>query len=143
MNTSPIRLPLAAALLAASLALASPCAHAQGDLSSGFSALSALPVVVSVAVPAVLLTAGAMLTVAAVEASADGAVWVIERASDGARTSMRLSAKAAGGLSVAVGTAVVVTAVSAGWVLSTAGQVIAFVPNAVGTALLHGERVSR
>jgi poly(A) polymerase len=36
-----------------------------------------------------------------------------------------------------------VTAVSAGWVLSTAGQVIAFVPNELGKALLHNERITR
>jgi hypothetical protein len=42
-----------------------------------------------------------------------------------------------------VGAAVTVTAVSAGWVLSAAGQVIAFVPNELGKALLHNERITR
>jgi hypothetical protein len=36
-----------------------------------------------------------------------------------------------------------VTALSAGWVLSAAGQVIAFVPNEIGKALLHNERITR
>ena len=49
----------------------------------------------------------------------------------------------AGGLSVAAGTAVVVTAISTGWVLSAAGRAIAFVPNAIGNALLYNERVTR
>jgi hypothetical protein len=96
-----------------------------------------------VAAPALLLSGGVVLTVTAVEASAQGAVWVLERAADGARMTVTLSAKAAGGLSVAVGTAVVVSAVSAGWVLSAAGSAIAFIPNEIGTALLHNERVSR
>jgi hypothetical protein len=48
-----------------------------------------------------------------------------------------------GGASLLVGAAVTVTAVSAGWVLSTAGQVIAFVPNELGKALLHNERITR
>ena len=133
---------LAAAALAASL----PAAHAHGarnNASAEASALSLLPIGVSVAAPVSLLAGGALLTVAAVEASADGAVWVLERASDGARMSVRLSAAAVGGLSVAAGTVVVVGAASAGWVLSVAGQAIAFIPNEVGAALLHNERVSR
>ena len=39
------------------------------------------------------------------------------------------------------GTVVTVTAVSAGWLLSTAGEVIALVPNTLGRALLHHEEV--
>jgi hypothetical protein len=70
-------------------------------------------------------------------------VWVLERASDGARASVTLSAMAAGGLSVAAGTAVTVTAFSAGWVLSTAGKAIAYIPNEIGAALLHNERLTR
>ena len=46
-------------------------------------------------------------------------------------------------MSVAAGTAIAVTAISTGWVLSTAGQAIAFVPNEIGKALLHNERVTR
>jgi hypothetical protein len=68
---------------------------------------------------------------------------VLERASDGARSSVKLSAQAAKGASMVAGTAVLVTAVSTGWVLSVASQVIAFVPNEIGTALLHNEKVTR
>ena len=116
-------------------------AHAHGP--SEASALSALPVALSVAAPVMLLSAGAMLTVVAVEASAEGTVWVLERASDGAQASVTLSAQAVGGLSVAAGTAVVVTAFSAGWVLSAAGEAIAYIPNEIGKALLYSERVTR
>ena len=80
-----------------------------------------------------------MLTVAAVEASAKGSVWVLERASDGARCSLEV----AGGVSAAVGTGLLVTAVSAGWVLSAAGTAVAFIPNAIGASLLYNERVTR
>ena len=79
----------------------------------------------------------------AVSAVAEGTVWVLERASDGARFSVTLSAAAVGGVSVAAGTAVAVTVISAGWVLSTAGKAIAFIPNEIGKALLYNERVSR
>lgn len=131
------------ALAAAALATTLPLAHAHGANASDASTLSLLPIGLSVAAPALLLSGGVVLTVTAVEASAQGAVWVLERAADGARMTLTLSAKAAGGVSVAVGTAVVVSAVSAGWVLSAAGQAIAFIPNEIGTALLHNERVSR
>ena len=130
---------IAGALFAGSLRTAA--AHPP-NLSDA-SALSMLPIAVSVAAPAMILSAGAMLTVVAVETSAAGTVWILERASDGARASITLSAQAAGGLSVAAGTAVVVTAFSAGWVLSAAGRAIAYIPNEIGAALLYNERVTR
>ncbi len=128
-----------AALLGAGMA--GP-ARAHGGLSEA-SALSMLPLAVSVAAPALVLSAGVGLTVVAVEASATGTVWVLERASDGARASVTVSGAVVGGASLLVGAAVTVTAVSAGWVLSAAGQVIAFVPNELGKALLHNERITR
>jgi hypothetical protein len=133
-----IRQVATAAVLAGVLA----GAHAQSAVSEA-SALSALPIAVSVAAPVVLLSAGATLSVVAVEYSAAGALCVLERASDGARTTLRLSGQAAAGLSLAAGTVVVVTAVGTGWVLSTASRAIAFVPNEIGNALLYNERVTR
>ena len=111
--------------------------------ASDISLLSTLPIAISVAAPVMVLSAGASLTVVAVEASATGTVWVLERASDGARSSVQLSAQVANGVSVVAGTALLVTAISTGWVLSAASQVIAFVPNQIGTALLHNEKVTR
>ena len=142
MNTRTIRHHLLSVSVAALLTLNLASARAQSELSA-VSALSALPIAVSIAAPVMILSAGATLTVVAVEASATGAIWVLERASDGARASVRLGAQAAGALSVATGTVVVVTAVSAGWVLSTASQAIAFIPNEIGAALLYNERVTR
>ena len=142
MITHSIRRRFASTAIAVLLAANLATANAQSEASAP-SALSALPIAVSVAAPVMILSAGVTLTVVAVEASATGAVWVLERASDGARATMRLSAQAAGGHSVAAGTAVVVTAVSTGWVLSTASRAIAFVPNEIGAALLYNERVTR
>ena len=133
---------LAATVLAAGLMTAFTGARAQSSVSEA-SVLSALPIAVSVAAPVIVLSAGVALTVVAVEASTIGTVWVLERASDGARSSVRLGAQAAAGLSMAVGTVVAVTVVSTGWVLSAAGTAIAFVPNAIGAALLYNERVTR
>jgi hypothetical protein len=129
--------PLVTLLLSLSLAYA-PMASAHGGASE-LSTLSALPVAVSVVAPLGLLVSGAALTVVAVEAASGATVWVLERASDGVRASVQLAA----GASVAVGASVVVSAVAAGWVLSVAGEAIAFVPNALGQALLYNERITR
>ena len=138
-STTLLRGTLIAALLSASL-WAPAQAHPN---ASDASVLSALPIAMSVAAPVALLSAGAMLSVVAVEATSAGTVWVLERASDGAQASVRLGAQVAGGLSVAAGTAVLVTAMSTGWVLSAAGRAIAFIPNEIGAALLHNERITR
>ncbi|MBL8334768.1 MAG: hypothetical protein JNM08_16775, partial [Rubrivivax sp.] len=69
--------------LVAAATLAAPAwAHRQAHASE-LSALSMLPVAVSVAAPVALLASGAAFTVVAVEAASEGTVWVLERASDG------------------------------------------------------------
>jgi hypothetical protein len=133
---------LALPLLLSTLLAVNP-ARAHPPNASDASALSMLPIAVSVAAPAMLLSAGAMLTVVAVEASAAGVVCILERASDGARASVTLSTQGAAALSIGVGTAVTVSAFSAGWVLSAAGRAIAYIPNEIGAALLYNERVTR
>ncbi|EHR69016.1 hypothetical protein BurJ1DRAFT_0118 [Burkholderiales bacterium JOSHI_001] len=140
MNTSSLRrhlltLGLSLALAAAPLGR-SAWAH---DALSDASVLSALPVAVSVAAPALLLSGGVALTVVAVQASATGTVWVLERASDGARVSVNFAGQAV----ASVGAGVVVLALSTGWVLSAAGQALCFIPNEIGASLLHNEQVTR
>jgi hypothetical protein len=134
-----LRSCIAGAVIAASL---STTAHAHPGPSDA-SAVSMLPIALSVTAPAILLSGGAVLTVVAVEAASDGTIWLLERSADGARASVRLSATAAGGLSVAAGTVVLVSAISTGWVLSAAGRAIAYIPNEIGQALLHNERLTR
>ena len=127
--------------LVAAFASTSPNALAHNELSEA-SAISALPVAVSLAAPAMLLVGGAALTVVSVQASATGTVWVLERASDGARATLEFSGRVAGASLATVGTAVLVTALSTGWLISAAGHAIAFVPNQIGASLLHNERVT-
>lgn len=117
-------------------------AHSSSSLSE-LSALSLMPIAVSVAAPVALLAGGVSLTVVAVEASATGVALVVERASDGLRETLHFSGQVLGGISYGVGTAILCTAVSTGYVLSAAGQVVAFVPNEIGKALLYNERLSR
>lgn len=142
-------------LLAASLsaALVTGPARAQSEASLVLSALPVASVVsagsavagsataVSV-VPTALAVSGAVLVVKAVEVSARGTVIVLERASDGARASVELSGRAASGLVAGVGTAVAVSVIGAGVVLSAAGEVLCFIPNELGRALLHNERLT-
>jgi hypothetical protein len=138
MNSISIRQPLLAALLVLHLS----AAQAEPSVSEA-SALSALPIAVSVAAPVMIVSAGVALTVVSVQASAVGTVWVLERASDGARATVTLSGQALEGASVAVGTAIGVVAISTGWILVSASQAIAFVPNEIGAALLYNERITR
>jgi len=117
-----------------------PHAHAQAhSQASEASALSALPIGVLSATPDAIVASGANLAVRVVETSVDGTTWVLERAADGLRASVKL----AGNSSVEIGTSVVVTAVASGNVLSAAGKAIAFIPNDIGAALLYNERVTR
>lgn len=119
--------------------------------ASALSSLSAMPVAsvvgaasdASANVPVAFSTVGAVLVVKTVEASAAGTVYLLERVSDGAQASVEVSGQVAGAASTAVGTTVTVSAIAAGVVLSAAGAVIAFIPNEIGKALLHNERVSR
>ncbi len=125
--------------------------QAQSNVSA-LSAVSVLPlasvVVASQAAASVadasvtVLVAGAQLSVRAVESTARGTLYVLERVSDGVRISVEVGSRAAGAVSLAVGTAVTVITLSAGVILSVAGEAIAFIPNAVGRALLHSQRLT-
>lgn len=93
------------------------------------------------ALPVALSVGGAVLSVVAVQASATGTVYLLERASDGARASVEVSVRGGRAVAQGVGTVVECSLIGAGVVLSVAGEVLAFVPNALGQALLHNERL--
>lgn len=127
-------------------------AHAVIEASAA-SMISALPVAsviasasdvggAAMAIPLTLSVAGSTLLVKAVEASARGVVCVLERASDGARASVEIAGRGLQIASVVAGAVVTVSVVGTGTMLSTAGQVIAFIPNELGRSLLHNERVT-
>lgn len=118
-------------------------AQAQSMAASELSAVSMLPVAVSVAAPAVVLSAGMALTVVAIESTARGTVWLLERASDGARISLQVSGQLVAGVVMSTGVVVTVSLIGSGHVLSAAGKAIAFIPNEIGASLLYNERVSK
>ena len=133
---------LAMAAIPAAMLAGRSAAHTGAPEASAASSLSlSLPVAVLIAAPVAFLVAGAVLTVTAVEASALGTVWVVRRASDGATASLRVSGELAASVAIGIGTAISVTVVAAGWLLSVAGEVLCIVPNALGESLLHNERI--
>ena len=148
-----LRRASAAVLCASALLLASTqAAQAQSEVSVGLSMLPVASVVGAasvagaaastvVAIPVALAVSGAVLTVKAVEGSARGTVFVLERASDGAVASVELGAAAAGSVALGVGASVVTTVIASGVILSAAGEVLCFIPNAIGRALLYNEKI--
>ena len=151
---SAARLPralLAAGVVCAALVVANP-ARAQSEASAALSMLPVASVVGTasvasaaagavVTVPAALSVGGAVLAVRAVEASAVGTVYLLERASDGAQVSVQVLGRGIGASAHGVGTVVACSVIGTGVLLSVAGEVLAFVPNAIGQALLHNERL--
>lgn len=142
---------IAATTLSLAIATLAAPAQAQSELSL---AVSAAPLVLSVgavsatgvvlsALPLAILSAGVTLVVVSVEVVGGATIWVLERASDGVRISLKVAGKLAEGVVVSTGAAVTVSVIGAGTVLSAAGQVIAFIPSEIGKALLYNEQVSR
>ena len=117
-------------------------AHADGsrNLSRGSEGLSEGSAIV-VAGSLSMLVASGQVVVASVETVGEGIVVVLKGASEAGGASIRMSAKAAEGLSLAVGTMVSVVAMSTGHMLVLSGKAIAFIPNEVGKALLHHSKV--
>ena len=137
LATAPARAQSEVSLVLSALPVASVVGTGSavaGSAAAGAVAVSALPVALTVS--------GAVLVVKTVELSARGTVIVLERASDGARASVELSGRAASGASVLVGQSAVVTVIGAGVLLSAAGEVLCFIPNELGRALLHNERLT-
>lgn len=141
---------LMALLLAATLCSG---AHAQSEASLALSALPIASVVATAsvgaaavgtvsAIPVVLSAAGAVFVIKAVEVTARGTLYLLERASDGAQVSVEVAASGVGAASLGVGAAITTSVLASGVVLSAAGEAIAFIPNALGRALLHNERIA-
>ena len=93
-------------------------------------------------VPVVFSAAGAVLAVKAVASATRKTVYVLERASDGAHASIEVVGKGIASTAMVAGASVVVSVVGAGAMLSVLGEAIAFIPNALGRALLHNERLT-
>lgn len=130
-------------LLAALLGLACTASQAIGHGQSSQSALSHASANLSAVVVGgsiLTLAATGSVVVASVKTVGDGIEVVLENAVDASRATLRLSGKAAAGVSIAVGTTLEVVMASTGYVLVMAGKALAFIPNEAGKALLHHSR---
>jgi hypothetical protein len=141
---------LTAALILASTSLP---ATAQSEASVALSLLPVASVAVTgvaasgaagalSAAPIILSTVGAIFVIKAIEITAKGTVYILERASDGARVSVEILGTSIKSTAISVGATVTASVIGAGIVLSAAGQVIAFIPNELGKALLYSERLT-
>ncbi len=86
------------------------------------------------------VAASGTAVVGSVEAAGDASVVVLAGASGAAQAAVRLSGRAARAASLVVGTSVEVVATSTGHLLVAAGNVVAFIPNEIGKALLYHAR---
>lgn len=130
-------------------------AHRAGAQNEGSAVISLLPVASvsasvsragatasgSAAIPVALLASGAAFTVRAIEVSARGTLVVLESASEGVAVGIELSGLAAAPSALTVGASVTSTLIAAGVVLSAADQALCLIPNAIGRALLHNEKI--
>jgi hypothetical protein len=132
------------ALLLCFACSAAPLASAHGDGSTALSNASGLLALgsASVVVGSLSLVAGSgAVIVETVQAVGGASVVVLRGASEGVSATVRLSANVAGGASLVAGASVTLVAASTGYLLVSAGQVIAFIPNEIGRSLLHHSRV--
>ncbi|PWF43087.1 hypothetical protein [Massilia glaciei] len=130
---------LTALLLACALGGAN--AAAPGDELSTASALVAGggALVVFGSLSAVAASGEAVVT--SVEAVGGSTVVLLASASDTASAAVKIGARGARGASLAVGQTVSVVAMSTGHALVASGEVVAFVPNAIGGEPLRHSRV--
>lgn len=121
------------------LASAAP-AQAQSDASRASENLSAA----SIALPAAsvdLLAAGGTFSVVALRPVGASVEVVLASATDGARISLRVGGEALKASGVVVGTALVATAVSGGYLLWAGSEAVAFVADLSLAPLIHRQEL--
>lgn len=136
-RTAILRRVLGALLVAAPPAFAAT----QSDAASRQSEAS---LAASVEVPVAMaesLSAGAEFSITAVEASGGAVALTVSAVGASASAVIVVSAEIVRALGIAVGTVVVATAVSTGWILSVAGESLCFVANALARPHLHSRRL--
>jgi succinate dehydrogenase/fumarate reductase cytochrome b subunit len=145
---------LIAAAVTTSLTIATiSSASAQSEVSAAMSMLPIASVVLAGAgasavggavsgIPAALSDTGSVVIVKAIQSTAKGSVYVLERSSDGASTAIEIGGLAIAGASLVVGSAIAITAINVGVILSYHGAALAFVPNDVGRGLFFQQRLT-
>lgn len=134
MTTTLFRI---ATLFALAIAAAPLPARAQSEAFGQLSELSTEPSQASAAVVIEALPAGAHLVVTALRPAGEMVELSAETADHVAVAGLKVSAETARQAGLVVGTTLAVTAMSAGWVISEAGETIAFVPDKLARSLTH------
>ena len=129
-------------LLLAALILASPVyAEPQSDTPSQASAISLAPSVEITAASLTLIPAGSRLIVKSLRPIGDIVEVVAWSAATGVSVVVQVSAKALQYTGLVVGGALLVTTVSAGYLLMAGSEAIAFIPNEICRAHIHHRRL--
>ena len=125
-----------------SLAFVAGPARAQSE-AGAVDALSALPIasVTTTALPPIFATGGSAFRIESVEVGAFATLYAMERLSDGARVRVEVGTRGARRQPLPRGSIVKAATVSTGLVLTSGGEAIAYVPNALGRAVLHNQRL--
>lgn len=132
---------LLTALACAAMGLAFPTAAA--PQSDGASRQSQASLAASIEVPIAVthaLSHGAAAVVSGVAAVGGSVAVTVSMAAVGASFVVYLSAEAIRRLGIAVGTAISVTVVATGWVLSAAGEALCFIANDAVRPHIHSHR---
>jgi hypothetical protein len=135
----PRRLPAFRLLIAIACSGLLPMApaFAQSTAASQASAISIEPSEASAAVVVEALPAGSELVVTALRPVGDLVELSVETAGHVSITGLRVSAEVARRAGLVVGCTLAVTVVSAGWLVSEAGETIAFLPDQLARSLTH------
>ena len=126
-----------------SCSLGTTQAHTQSSTLSDASLVAGFGSVLVVGGSLSAVAASGAAVITAVEAVGESVVIVLEGASGMAQASIRLSGDAAHHASLTTGRGIMVIARSTGYVLIASGEVIAFIPNEAGKALVHHSRSGR
>jgi hypothetical protein len=135
----PVSRFLASALLGLSITLP---AAAQSDAASQASAISVAPSVELASIAMEALPAGSKLLVKGVEIVGESVLVTVAAAAEGVSFVVEMTAQAARAMSITAGMVVSVVVVSGGYLLSVAGEVLAFIPDASTRALIHHEALN-
>ena len=124
------------------LALTAP-AWAQSTDASQASAISLAPSVELAASALRGIPAGSALVVQALKPVGDSVQLLVEASANGASFVLEVSAQTVRALGLAAGSVLVVTAVSAGYLVSVGAEAIAFIPDQLSLSLIHHRELQR
>jgi hypothetical protein len=130
------------ALLISLACATAPAAHAAQDASTASTASSLIAEGSATVVAGSLsvLAGSSSIVVESVQVAGGVTTVVLKGASKAAGATLQLSSNVAMGASLVAGASVFVVVVATGYLVVSASQVIAFVPNKAGSALLHHSR---